>query len=137
MFARAMIASRAIGWRVPPIAAAIKPVRPRRASQSGYRKVRCMQRPTRDHDEIRQWAASRNAVPAERKPRTFDSEPAILTFLFEEKREAMEDVAEISWEHFFALFDLMGLSLVHDDDGMFELLQIEKRSPYRFEGKPV
>ena len=96
-----------------------------------------MQTPTTDHDEIRRWAADREAVPAERRPRKFDGEPAVLTFVFGQTTEVMEDVEEISWDHFFALFDLMGLSLVYDGDNVYELLQIEERSPYRFEGKPV
>ena len=96
-----------------------------------------MHRPTTDHDEIRRWAAEKNAVPAERKPRTFDSEPAILTFVFGGVQQGTEDVAEISWDHFFSLFDLMGLSLVYDGGIEYELLQIEKKSPYRFGGKPV
>ena len=95
-----------------------------------------MLKPTTDHDEIRLWAADKGAIPAQRRPRTFDSEPAILTFLFGVPKGPTEDVAEISWEHFFALFDVMGLSLVYDGGSGFELLQIEKNSPYRFDGKP-
>ena len=61
----------------------------------------------------------------------------MLTFVFGGIQEHMEDVADITWEHFFALFDLMGLSLVFDSGNQYELLQIESKSPYRFEGKPV
>ncbi len=76
-------------------------------------------------------------MPAERSPLKFDGQPALLTFLFGGVRDEMEEVAEISWEQFFALFDLMGLSLVHNGNNEYELLQIEEKSLYRFEGKPV
>ena len=96
-----------------------------------------MSQRTTDHEEIRQWAKARGAVPAELKPLKFDGEPAILTFLFSGKKRGMDEAAEIEWDHFFALFDLMGLALVYDGDNGYELLQIEGQSPYRFEGKPV
>ena len=96
-----------------------------------------MQKPITDHHAIRQWAESWQAVPAQRRPRKFDGEPAILTFLFGGKQELMEDVAEITWDHFFALFDLMGLAMVLPGGNVYELLQIEGKSPYRFDGKPV
>ena len=96
-----------------------------------------MQKPTTDHEEIRAWAAARDAVPAERNPLKFDGQPALLMFLFGGHRDGMEEVEEISWEQFFALFDLMGLSMVYDGKNEYELLQIEAKSPYRFNGKPV
>ena len=93
--------------------------------------------PTTDHEEIRRWAQAHNAVPAEVHPRKFDSEPAVLRFLFGNAPAQADTLEAVTWEHFFALFDLMGLSLVYDSDNTYELLQIEAKSVYRFEGKPV
>ena len=93
--------------------------------------------PTTNHLEIRSWAQARNALPAEVLPRKFDGEPAILCFVFEHLPVQAEMFEQISWDNFFALFDLMGLSLVYDGESSYELLQIEAKSVYRFEGKPV
>ena len=92
--------------------------------------------PTTNHDEILRWADSRGAVPAEIHPLKFDGEPAVLSFLFGDLGAQAGELAVISWEQFFALFDLMGLSLVYDDVE-YELLQIESKSVYRFGGKPM
>ena len=89
-----------------------------------------LSRPTADHDEIEAWASRHNAHPAQKKPLIFDSEPAILHFTFGENLET-EDIRSISWESFFAQFDLMGLTLVFDESPRFELLQLEKASLYR------
>ncbi len=93
--------------------------------------------PTTDHEEIKRWASARGAVPVEVQPRKFDSEPAILRFLFGDPTKFSGELKPITWEQFFALFDLMGLSLVYDGDHRYELLQIEARSSFRFEGKPT
>ena len=93
--------------------------------------------PTTDHAEILRWADSRGAVPAEIRPLKFDGEPAVLSFLFGDLGEQKGELGVISWEQFFALFDLMGLSLVYDNDDEYELLQIEAKSVYRFGGKPM
>lgn len=83
--------------------------------------------PTKDHDIIQMWAERYNAVPAERLPTRVDSEPAILTFLVG-KDSAEPQVVAISWETFFAKFDLLDLSFAYDDDGssQFGLVRVEK-----------
>lgn len=88
-----------------------------------------MQGPIRDHEVIRQWAARHSAVPAEIKPRKFDGEPALLWFLFDSK--GSEEIVPITWENFFALFDLLGLKLMIDETPYFEL--VDKK---RFPGEP-
>ncbi len=93
--------------------------------------------PTSDHQEIRSWATARKALPAEVLPRKFDGEPAILRFVFEHLPAQADMFEQITWENFFALFDLMGLSLVYEGESSYELLQIEVKSVYRFEGKPM
>ncbi len=93
--------------------------------------------PTSDNQEIQSWAHARNALPAEVLPRKFDGEPAVLRFVFEHLPLQADTFEQITWENFFALFDLMGLSLVYNGENSYELLQIEAKSVYRFEGKPI
>ena len=93
--------------------------------------------PTTDHEEIRRWAEAHNAVPAEVFPHLFDGEPAVLRFLFGVDPIGTTELRPISWENFFAHFDLLGLALVYDDQPTYELLQIEDKSAFRFDGKPL
>ena len=93
--------------------------------------------PTTNHQEIQSWAHARNALPAEVLPRKYDGEPAMLRFVFGHLPVEAEMFEHITWENFFALFDLMGLSLVYDGESSYELLQIEAKSVYRFDGKPM
>ena len=95
-----------------------------------------IQGPTRDHKEIRRWAAARQAFPVEVSPRVFDSEPAILKFVFGPEARRQEGIFEISWDSFFATFDLLGLSLVYDNDSHYELLRVEEKPDPRFDGRP-
>lgn len=67
----------------------------------------------------------------------FDSEPARLHFVFGKTAVSPKELKSISWEQFFAVFDLLGLALVYDESPRFEFLQVEERSVYRFEGKPM
>jgi hypothetical protein len=83
--------------------------------------------PTRDHGQIIAWAEKHNAVPAEIKPRVFDGKPTILYFLFGNARGGTEDIHPISWEDFFARFDLLGLSMAWADDSPhFSIVHVEK-----------
>ena len=86
--------------------------------------------PTRDHQAIRQWAARTGAVPAEVKPRKFDGEPSILYFLFgSAAKNGTPEIRPISWEDFFARFDLLDLSMVYDQtSSQFEIVRLEKSS---------
>ena len=86
-------------------------------------------KPTRDHGQILAWAKKHNAVPAEIKPEKFDGEPAILYFLMGELKSGTPEIRPISWDHFFAQFDLLGLALAWKDDlPVFELVKIEDAS---------
>ena len=83
--------------------------------------------PTRDHREIRQWASRHNAHPAEVKRLKHDGEPAILSFIIGEAEAARPDVYPITWESFFAQFDLLKLSLAFDDETpRFDIVKVEK-----------
>ena len=83
--------------------------------------------PTRDHKEIRRWAAKHNAVPAESTPITFDSEPTMLHFLMGAAKEGTPELHPISWESFFAKFDLLRLALAYDEvTPQFDLVRIEQ-----------
>ena len=93
--------------------------------------------PTSEHAEIRRWAESQDAKPAQLNQYVFDSEPAVLHFVFGDAAIDPNSLQLVSWEHFFATFDLLGLALVYDETPWFEFLQVEVKSAYRFEGKPV
>ena len=86
--------------------------------------------PTRDHAEIREWALRNGATPAEILPSVWDSEPAILTFLFGNTR-GTEEIHPIAWETFFAHFTLLDLALVYDDSPSCEILHADKPTMYR------
>ena len=90
----------------------------------GRLRASLLQGPIRDHEVIRQWAARHSAVPAEIKPRKFDGEPAILWFLFDSR--GSEEIVAITWENFFALFDLLGLHMMVDETPYFELVHTQK-----------
>lgn len=71
--------------------------------------------PTQDHWQIRHWAQAQGALPARVHRRSFDGEPSILTFVFGVVPEAAPEILLISWEMFFAQFDLLKLSIAFDD----------------------
>ena len=93
-----------------------------------------MKGPTRDHEEIRRWAAAHNAVPVEVSPYAFDSQPAILRFVLGKLPEDTPELREITWASFFAQFDLLGLSFVYDGDSQYELVYLEKKPEVHAEG---
>ncbi len=81
--------------------------------------------PTKDHDSIRLWATKYDAVPAEIQILKFDGEPSLLYFLFGKAREGTPDLRPITWDDFFARFDLLGLSMVFDDSPQFEIVRVQ------------
>jgi hypothetical protein len=90
--------------------------------------------PTTDHLEIRHWAESHKAVPTELLPQTLDHIPAVLRLMFPQMAADRKDIRILTWEEFFAKFDLLGLTFIYDtaiSSGYNELLQIDARSPYR------
>jgi hypothetical protein len=71
---------------------------------------------TQDHDEIRKWAESRGAVPADVASTESDDQTGILRFEFPKAKNANDSkLQEISWEDFFEKFDQSGLALVYQD----------------------
>ena len=65
---------------------------------------------TRDHDRIRKWAEHRGGRPA--KVDT-GGEGGILRLDFGEPEE---NLTEIGWDEFFAIFDGSGLEFLHSDE---------------------
>ncbi|HET9784815.1 MAG TPA: hypothetical protein VFP94_07655 [Terriglobales bacterium] len=61
---------------------------------------------TRDHEEIRNWADDHGASPA-----VVSRTGGMLRFEFDTPAE----LAEVSWDDFFDVFDQRGLELVYDD----------------------
>ena len=71
---------------------------------------------TQDHDEIRKWAESRGAVPAEVKGTERNDETGILRFEFPKATNKNDCKLEgISWEEFFEKFDKNNLELVYQE----------------------
>lgn len=87
--------------------------------------------PTRDHDVIRTWGMQNLATPAEVLPFVFDGEPAQLHFLFGKAVVGTPELRPISWEEFFARFDLLNLSLAFEMNGRgFEIVRVEADRRY-------
>lgn len=85
------------------------------------------QEPTSDHAKILDWAQRHRAVPAEVHTRVFDSQPTVLRFLFNDLRGGTPDLRPITWEDFFARFDLLGLSMAYDDRSpQFSIVNVQK-----------
>jgi hypothetical protein len=71
---------------------------------------------TQDHDEIRNWAEARGAVPAEVASTHTKSGPGILRFHFPDAPNQKDgNLREISWEDFFKKFDDANLELVYQE----------------------
>ena len=85
-------------------------------------------RPTSNHAEIFDWAMRHAAVPAEAKLLKFDGEPSALYIMFGDARGGTPEIRPISWEDFFARFDLMELTIVFDDSPFYQLLN--RRHPH-------
>ncbi len=83
-----------------------------------------VQGPTSNHEVILRWAERHSAVPAEIKPRKFDGEPSLLWFLFDLK--GTEEIRPISWDDFFARFDVLGLKILFDETPYFELIHLRE-----------
>ena len=83
--------------------------------------------PTSDQAQIRAWAEKHHATPAEVRPFVFDSMSSAMRFLFGAAGESSTpELRPISWESFFARFELQHLVMVYDDDEpLFTILQDE------------
>ena len=88
------------------------------------------QEPTSDHARILDWAQRHQAIPAEVRTRVFDSQPSVLRCLFNDLRSGTPDLRPISWEDFFARFDLLKLSVLLDEAPAFEFVEIESPNNY-------
>ncbi len=83
--------------------------------------------PTRDHDEIRRWAEAHDGVPAEVIPFVFDHQPSVLHFLFGSAKAGTPELRPITWEDFFARFDLLDLTVCFDEEfAIYEILPPER-----------
>jgi hypothetical protein len=71
---------------------------------------------TKDHDEIRKWAESRGAVPAEVSGTERDGGTGILRFEFKHAPNRNDSkLQEIPWDEFFEKFDENDLELVYQE----------------------
>ena len=87
------------------------------------------ERSTSNHDEIRKWAEAHNALPAEFASTSHDGEPRILGFIL--PAQPPGDLEKVSWEQFFAVFDMTGLALVYrqgDGSNFYEIVNNRPKS---------
>ena len=71
---------------------------------------------TQDHDEIRQWAESRGALPAEVASTESNGQTGIIRLEFPKAPNANDSaLKQISWEEFFEKFDASGIALVYQE----------------------
>ena len=83
--------------------------------------------PTRDHGEILDWAQKHGATPAQILPLKFDGRAAILYFILEGAAPEAKELHPISWDSFFAQFDLLNLSFAYDNhSSQFHIVRVEK-----------
>ena len=71
---------------------------------------------TQNHEEIKNWAEKRGAVPAEVASTHRKDDPGILRFSFPRARGKDKDnLTEVSWDDFFEKFDENNLELVYQE----------------------
>ena len=75
-----------------------------------------LSRPTCDHASIFTWAEQHEAVPAEVVADGSDASAPTLCFLFYRGPYNPDRLRPISWETFFAVFDLFDLSFIYEED---------------------
>ena len=66
---------------------------------------------TIDHEEIKSWAVSHNAIPA-----VVEDEDASTSILRFKVTDTSDQLKEINWEHFFELFESNSLAFLHDGE---------------------
>lgn len=82
--------------------------------------------PTRDHGAILEWGLRNGATPAEVRTLKFDGEPSRLHFLFGKAATGTPELHPITWEDFFARFDLLHLSVALDPfSPCFQIVRVE------------
>jgi hypothetical protein len=82
-----------------------------------------------NHDEIRTWAASCQAVPAEVSPGREDEPLPIIRFMFLDGSPNQPELTPISWEDFFSKFDRLGLVLLCEDNASGESVKAYDLQP--------
>ena len=84
--------------------------------------------PTRDHEQIKQWADSKSIMPCNLEPNRIDAEPATMCLLHKETVASTPMAKPMPWAEFFKRFDELGLTLVYDEANAYnELLQVEDK----------
>jgi hypothetical protein len=68
---------------------------------------------TTDHDVIMQWAQQRDATPAAVPGTEHDGHPGVLRFDF--PGYGGRELAEVSWDAWFAAFDERGLNFIYQE----------------------
>ena len=81
-------------------------------------------------DEIRQWAERNQARPAEMKLLEPDGDPSLLTFIFDFWDAGRPSIYPITWESFFAQFDVLELSMTFEEQTpVFDIVRVNRPRP--------
>lgn len=75
-----------------------------------------LSRPTCDHASVLFWAEQHKAVPVEVLAEGPSASTPTLSFVFHSGPERPDHLRPISWETFFAVFDMFDLSLIYEKD---------------------
>ncbi|WP_207480023.1 hypothetical protein [Arenibaculum pallidiluteum] len=82
-----------------------------------------MAKTTNDHDEIRRWAESHGGKPAAVKRTHRSGDTGIIRIMFPDNAQSEHDsLEEISWDEFFEQFEDSQLTLLYEEDSLFNKL---------------
>jgi len=82
-----------------------------------------MARTTTDHGEIRRWAERHGGKPAAVRRTHGGGDAGIIRLMFPDNPQSEHDaLEEISWEEFFEQFEASGLTLLYEEDSLFNKL---------------
>ncbi|HYK75967.1 MAG TPA: hypothetical protein VEV16_03260 [Daejeonella sp.] len=70
---------------------------------------------THDHQQIKEWANSRKAVPAKVKGTGSNTDEGILRIHFPQHSTHNDDLEEIEWDDFFQKFEENNLDLIYQE----------------------
>jgi hypothetical protein len=89
---------------------------PRQLGSAAGEQEMTLSKTTKDHDEIRKWAESRGAVPAEVRGTERNGDTGILRFEFKHAPHHNDSkLQEIPWDEFFEKFDENDLEMVYQE----------------------
>lgn len=71
---------------------------------------------TTDHNEIRQWAEERRAIPVQIALNSTGKQLDTIKFRFPNQEDNVnQEYQEIDWDEFLAIFENYGLAMIYED----------------------